>query len=256
MAFSLGLAGSATAQVSVSVRISAPPPIVFSEPPEVVVLPETTGVYVVPDAEQDMYFWNGSWWRPWEGRWYRSANYGRGWAYYRGIPQFYYDVDPQWRRHYADHSWYGHPWEYRRIPHRDLEHNWRQWHTNRHWEQHGAWGVQGYQPRPRQEWDRVRAERREHYVNSPEVRRHRQDMGERHDPGRQEPRHVAPERQRLDGPDRRPARPVYQQPAPQPQRQVEPDVRRHPPGPERSRPDGRPATRQGDPHQRGQRPER
>ena len=75
------------AGVDVNVNIALPPPIVFSAPPELIVLPETY-VYVVPDVAADIFFYNGWWWRPWEGRWYRSRNYNSGWAYYQRVPIF------------------------------------------------------------------------------------------------------------------------------------------------------------------------
>ena len=53
------------AGVSVSIGISLPPLIVFDAPPDVIVMPDTTGVYVVPDIDADMFFWNGWWWRLW-----------------------------------------------------------------------------------------------------------------------------------------------------------------------------------------------
>ena len=43
-------------------------------------------VYVVPDVEVDLFFWNGWWWRPWEGRWCRSRYYDRDWGYYDRVP--------------------------------------------------------------------------------------------------------------------------------------------------------------------------
>ena len=66
------------AAVDISVNISLPPPIVFQAPPDVIVMPDTDDVYVVPDIDVDMFFWNGWWWRLWEGRWYRSQYYDRG----------------------------------------------------------------------------------------------------------------------------------------------------------------------------------
>ncbi len=76
------------AQVGISVNIGLPPPIAISAAPDVIVLPDTDDVYVVPDLDIDLFFWNGWWWRPWQGRWYRSQYYDRGWVYYRSVPSF------------------------------------------------------------------------------------------------------------------------------------------------------------------------
>jgi hypothetical protein len=140
---------SAGAQVSVGVNVNVPlpPPIVFSAPPQLVVIPETY-VYAVPDVEADIFFSRGWWWRPWEGRWYRSRHYDGGWAYYRAAPPpFYRNVPPGWRNDYRDHRWRGHEWRHERIPHGDLERNWRGWERDKHWEHRNTWGVQGMEPR-------------------------------------------------------------------------------------------------------------
>ncbi len=164
------------AEVNISIGIPLPPPIVFGAPPEVVVIPETDYVYVVPDVDVDIFFWDGWWWRPWEGRWYRSHYYNRGWAYYNNVPSFYFDVDPGWRGYYRERNWYGHRWNYERIPNRQLRQNWRSWHDDRHWERHGAWGIQGYQPRPQQQRQELRHQRQEQYQQRPDVQRHRQQI--------------------------------------------------------------------------------
>jgi len=239
LALSSAVSGSAIAQVSVSVGVDvAPPPeIVFAAPPSVVVLPETTGVYVVPDAEQDIYFWNGFWWRPWGGRWFRSRYYNRGWVDYRAAPEFYYEVDPQWRRHYYDQSWYGHRWEQRRISHDELQHNWRQWHNNHYWAGHGNWGVQGYTPRPRHEWETIRAERREQYRR--DFREQRPEVHERRPgPAPEQPRYREPERHRPEVQPSAPMRPEYGRPHGQPQPRMTPEVQQsRQVGPDRSQPD-------------------
>jgi hypothetical protein len=136
----------ATAGVNVGVSVSLPPLIVFSAPPEVVVIPETY-VYVVPDAREEIYFYNGWWWRPWEGRWYRSRYYDSGWAYYQRVPSFYRRVPSGWRNDYGDRRWGGHPWNYQRIPHQELKRNWGTWQKSNHWEKQQTWGVQGLRPR-------------------------------------------------------------------------------------------------------------
>jgi hypothetical protein len=169
----------ARAEVNVSVGISLPPPIIFGAPPAVIVLPDTVGVYVVPDIEVDLFFWGGWWWRPWGGGWYRSSYYDRGWVYYSRVPVFYYDVDPAWRVYYRDRNWYGHRWAYERIPHQQLQRNWKTWDRERYWERQRSWGVQGYKPHPHQQKQELRRQREVQYQKRPEVQQHRQQMQER-----------------------------------------------------------------------------
>jgi hypothetical protein len=150
MLLALGLAVSspALAGVDVHVTIPLPPPIPFFAPPELIVLPETY-VYVAPDVDVDIFFYDGWWWRPWEGRWYRSQYYNSGWAYYQSVPVFYVWIPSSWRNDYRDRHWRGHAWNYQRMPHHQVERNWRGWERDRHWERQGTWGVQGLQPRTR-----------------------------------------------------------------------------------------------------------
>jgi hypothetical protein len=167
------------AQIDISIGIALPPPIVFSAPPDVIALPDTTDVYAVPDADADLFFWNGAWWRLWEGRWYRSNYYDRGWVYYDSVPSFYFNVDPGWRGYYRSHYWHGHRWDYERIHYRQLHDNWQNWHRDRYWERRGTWGVQGYKPRPQHELKEQRNQWQQQYRQRPEVQRHEQQIRER-----------------------------------------------------------------------------
>src|SRR5512138_1840265 len=162
---------TARAEVSVGVSISLPP-IVFAGPPEVVVLPDTNAVYVVPYIEVDLFFWDGWWWRPYGGGWYRSHYYDHGWVYYRGVPRFYYDVDPHWRGYYHSHDWQGHRWNYQPVPYSQLQRNWKTWQGNRYWEKQKKWNVQDYSAKPQQQRQQVRQERQREYQQRPEVQQH------------------------------------------------------------------------------------
>ena len=163
------------ARVDVHVSFPLPPPIVFPAPPEVIVIPETY-VYVVPDIDVDLFFWNGWWWRLWEGRWYRSRYYDGSWGCYENVSSFYFDVDPGWRGHYRDHDWYGHRWNYERIPYKGLQQNWKSWQDNRRWEKRGTWGVQGYKPRPVQQRKELKQQWQQQYHQRPEVRQHQEQI--------------------------------------------------------------------------------
>ncbi len=136
------------AGVDVGMSVSLPPPIVFAAPPEVVVLPETY-VYAVPDVDADMFFYNGWWWRLWDGRWYRSYRYDSGWAYYQRVPSFYTGIPSGWRNDFRDHRWKGHQWNYQRIPQQQVQRNWKSWEKSKHWEKQQTWGVQGLKPQTR-----------------------------------------------------------------------------------------------------------
>jgi len=131
---------SAMARVSVHVSIPLPPPIIFPAPPEVVVIPETN-VYAVPDIQDDIFFYGGWWWRPWEGRWYRSRYHDKGWVSFRGVPSFHQQIPPRWREDYRARHWKGYEWEQQRVPHRELKRKWRTWEREKYWEKRNAWGV-------------------------------------------------------------------------------------------------------------------
>jgi hypothetical protein len=152
----------AGAQVNIQVGIPLPPPLIFSAPPQLVVLPETY-VYVVPDIAEDVFFVDGWWWRPWQGHWYRSQYYDRGWGYYPSVPSFYREVPQDWRHEYRDHQWRGQPWNYERVPHEQAEHNWNTWKHDKYWENHQTWGVQGLNLQPHARDQQPQAPQWEHH---------------------------------------------------------------------------------------------
>jgi len=162
------LPAPAVAAVNVDVNISLPPPIVFAAPPALVVLPETY-VYFIPDAEVEIFFYNGWWWRPWEGQWYRSRHYDSGWRHYRSAPSFYGRIPSGWRDDYRDHRWRGHQWDYQRIPHHQVQQNWNNWEKNKHWEKQNTWGVRGLKPQT-QAQQPSRAVQQKAQKTKPEVR--------------------------------------------------------------------------------------
>jgi len=138
---------SAMARVDIHVSIPLPPPVLFSVPPVAVVIPDTY-VYVFPDVRENIFFYNGWWWRSWEGRWYRSQHYNSGWVHYQNVPSFYSRIPANWRNDYRDRRWNSHQWNYQRIPEKQLQNNWRSWERNKYWEKQNTWGVKGLRSQP------------------------------------------------------------------------------------------------------------
>ena len=127
----------AMAGTSVHVNIGLPPIVIEGPPPVMVEVPDTDHVYVAPEVSIELFFWNGWWWHPYEGRWYRSHYYNHGWGYYDRVPMFYHHVDPGWRGYYRGHNWHGHPWNYQRIPGGHFQ-------GHGHYQGHGQQGHSGH----------------------------------------------------------------------------------------------------------------
>ncbi len=123
-----GLTGQSNAGVNIGIGINLPPAYVVAAPPDVVEIPGTY-VYAVPDPAVNILFYHGYWWRPYEGHWYRSARYDRGWAYVRSerVPRAVIDLPHDYHNHFGNGP---------RIAHDDLRRNWRGWERDRHWDRH------------------------------------------------------------------------------------------------------------------------
>jgi hypothetical protein len=130
------------AGVSVQINVSVPPPISFRGQPQLIVLPGTY-IYAAPDVDADIFFYNGWWWRSWEGRWYRSRDYRSGWSYSRSTPSFSRQIPSNWRKDYRERRWQGQQWNIKKIPHQQVQKDWRSWEKNKHWEKQQTWGVRG-----------------------------------------------------------------------------------------------------------------
>ena len=142
------LPAPALVSADVNVRISLPP-IAFPGPPQLVIIPQTN-VYAVPDVNDDLFFYGGWWWRPWQGKWYRSRQHDSGWGYYRGTPSFHRSVPSSWRNDYRQRRWKGHQWDYQPVPHQQVQKNWRGWERDKHWEKNNYWGVKSMKKPPKQ----------------------------------------------------------------------------------------------------------
>lgn len=122
--------GVVSAQVQVDIGISVPlPPLprfVFPAPPVVVVVPETY-VYVVPDVEVDIVFYEGYWYRPHSDRWYRASDYNGPWNLLSvgQVPNTFKALPPGFRRVKPEHA---------RIPYQNVKKNWKKWKKERYWD--------------------------------------------------------------------------------------------------------------------------
>jgi hypothetical protein len=128
----MGLPVESNAGVNVNVGISVPlPPFRIHTPPPMVVIPGTY-IYAVPDIDVEILFYQGYWYRPNEGHWYRSKSYNGPWAYLDSprVPRALFDVPRDYHRTPPGHE---------RIPYGHFRDNWGRWERERHWERDERW---------------------------------------------------------------------------------------------------------------------
>lgn len=109
------------------------PAVIFASPPDLVVIPGTY-VYMVPGIDVDVLFYQNYWWRPYEGRWYRSRDYRGQWSYVKpgNTPSGLRSLPQDYRHRLSP--------EYERIPHRDVERNWEKWDKEKYWDRRSEQG--------------------------------------------------------------------------------------------------------------------
>ena len=138
IAFVLGGTNEAAAGVGVSINIGLPT-FVLPAPPPVVVIPGTY-LYAVPDIDVTLLFYQGYWYRPYEGRWFVAFSYNGPWAFIElsRVPRVLIDHPPTYWRVPPGHH---------RIPYAEFRAKWGRWEHERHWDQDRDWRA-GWHGRP------------------------------------------------------------------------------------------------------------
>ncbi|MBI5100935.1 MAG: hypothetical protein HZA16_02395 [Nitrospirae bacterium] len=120
----------AYAGVSVGIGVNIPS-FRFAAPPHLVVVPGTYA-YFAPETDVDIVFFNGYWYRTYEGRWFRARGYNGPWGVIAPsrVPGVLIELPRDYRHIYREHP---------RIAYRDFNRNWRRWERNKHWERDERW---------------------------------------------------------------------------------------------------------------------
>src|SRR5262245_32205497 len=113
----LALFGVASAPASVNVNVNVgPPPVVFAEPPRLVVVPGTP-VYYVPEVDANVFVYRTRYWSYHDDAWFYAPTYRGPWRVVeyarvpravRAVPVKYYRIPPGHAKHLAAHCPPGH----------------------------------------------------------------------------------------------------------------------------------------------------
>lgn len=131
--------GKSMAGVQVNIGLSLPfPEVLVAAPPRAVILPQPprlvaiprTDVYYAPDADRDVFFHRGSWYRPKGDRWYRASGYDGPWVYVGPslVPGVLITLprDSYYRGYYEDHGHRHDRYDRHRHKHKHKKH-WKKW---------------------------------------------------------------------------------------------------------------------------------
>jgi hypothetical protein len=131
----------AISMADVQINIGLPPPIIFSAPPDVVVVPSGPSyVYMVPGTV-GLYFYGGYWYRFHGGYWFRANHYSDPWVVIGAplVPGPVVVIPPDYILNM--------PPGYYRIRYNDFYGHWRDWGHARHWHNY-----QWYNHHVKQHW--------------------------------------------------------------------------------------------------------
>jgi len=136
---------------TVIIKTTEPPQVVISSEPELIVIPDTY-VYYVRASDNDIFFYQGYWWRQWRDVWYRAGSYSGPWiaVHPRRVPYRLTQLPPRWKEIREDNV---------RVRWRDARDNWRKWERNKYWEKHG-WRREVAREREREVIENKRKNRR------------------------------------------------------------------------------------------------
>jgi hypothetical protein len=127
-----------------ALEIDAPPPIEFDQPPEIAVVPgEQASVYIIPNTF-GVYFFDNSWYRFYNGFWFRSSAYNDRWfpIPFKRVPRYILDIPPEYPRLLPRH--------YHRVRYNEFNREWRNWERDRYWHRQ-EWYRKELRPETRRE---------------------------------------------------------------------------------------------------------
>ncbi|MBI4726536.1 hypothetical protein HY768_04825 [candidate division TA06 bacterium] len=120
-----GLGNLARAEVNVNVNIGVPA-VRVSPDPVMAVIPGTY-IYFIAESSEDIFFYQGFWWRPYQGRWHRATGFNGPWRFVKlgRVPPGMLKLPAGWRKLPP-----GHPM----LKHSQVKSNWKQWEKEKHWD--------------------------------------------------------------------------------------------------------------------------
>jgi hypothetical protein len=119
----LAAPAAAELNINVGIGIPAPPAFVVSAGPAVVVVPGTP-VYYAPGQSADIFFYQGFWWTPHQGYWFRAQSYNGPWVFVPGpqVPVAFVNLPPNYKQAVV---------QQKPIPYGQLKKHWKEWEPAR-----------------------------------------------------------------------------------------------------------------------------
>ncbi len=102
------------------------PRLGIAAPPALAVVAGTS-VYFAPGVQAELFFYHGNWYRPYDGEWYVSAEFGGPWGHVAigNVPPPLVDLPPDYRNGAIG---------CRPMPYSVVKRNWMRWEEEGYWD--------------------------------------------------------------------------------------------------------------------------
>jgi hypothetical protein len=124
---------------------SMPPAVEFARPVELLPIAGRYA-YFVPGIDVDIFFYRGSWYRPYEGGWFRSDRYDGRWERIHDAPSALIDLPSDYRKRSG---------RFNPLPYREVGTNWERWEHEKRWDRTRGEERRRYEERERDQRDEM-----------------------------------------------------------------------------------------------------
>ncbi len=124
---SVGIVSPGTSVAGIGLSVAIPlPGLGIAAPPALAVIAGTP-VYFAPDVHAGLFFYHGNWYRPSNGEWYVSAQFGGPWGHVAigNVPTPLVDLPPDYRDRVIG---------YELVPYAVVKRNWMRWEQEGYWD--------------------------------------------------------------------------------------------------------------------------
>ena len=152
-------------------NVQAPQPLYYATPPDIVVVPSGDVSIYMLSSMPGVYFYQGRWYRNYNGLWYQAPEYNAIWRPIRAtsVPYVIINVPPEYPVYL--------PPDYHRQRYQEFHDRWRTWDRDRYWQKQDWYRRESRTDTRRERLNRIEIERTKKRPENGNHEKYRQPSG-------------------------------------------------------------------------------